>query len=110
MNKKLTITQKKKFDITQRIIEALTDIQSRTIIFSIIKKGKTATELSDKYKIPLSSVYKKLTDLEELSLIRVEQLLISDSGRKFKIFKSRISKANIIIKTSEPILTLIPNL
>ncbi|MCY3854046.1 MAG: ArsR family transcriptional regulator [Thaumarchaeota archaeon] len=109
MNKKLTITQKKKFDITQRIIEALTDIQSRTIIFSIIKKGKTATELSDKYKIPLSSVYKKLTDLEELSLIRVEQLLISDSGRKFKIFKSRISKANIIIKTSEPILTLIPN-
>lgn len=109
MNKKLTITQKKKFDITQRIIEALTDLQSRTILFSIIKKGKTATELSDKYKIPLSSVYKKLTDLEELSLIRVEQLLISDNGRKFKIFKSKISKANIIIKTSEPILTLIPN-
>ena len=109
MNKKLTLNQKKKFDITQRVIEALTDVQSRTILFSIIKNGKTATELSDKYKIPLSSVYKKLTDLEELSLIRVEQLLISESGRKFKVFKSRISKADIIIKTSEPILHLVPN-
>lgn len=109
MTKKLTLNQTKKFDITQRIIEALTDVQSRTILFSIIKKGKTAIELSDKYKIPLSSVYKKLTDLEGLSLIRVEQLLISDSGRKFKVFKSRISKADIIIKTSEPMLTLVPN-
>ena len=78
-------------------------------MFSIIKKGKTATELSGKYKIPLSSVYKKLSDLEELTLIYVEKWLISDKGRKFKVYKSRISKANISIKKPEPSLVLVPN-
>lgn len=101
--------QLKKYDITQKVIEALADAESRTILFSIIKKGKTAAELSGKYKIPLSSVYKKLSDLEELTLIYVEKWLISDKGRKFKVYKSRISKANISIKKPEPSLVLVPN-
>lgn len=109
MSRKLTLPQLKKYDITQKVIEALADAESRTILFSIIKKGKTAAELSGKYKIPLSSVYKKLSDLEELTLIYVEKWLISDKGRKFKVYKSRISKADISIKKPEPTLILIPN-
>ncbi len=109
MSRKLTLPQLKKYDITQKVIEALADTESRTILFSIIKKGKTAAELSGKYKIPLSSVYKKLSDLEELTLIYVEKWLISDKGRKFKVYKSRISKANISIKKPEPSLVLVPN-
>ena len=109
MSRKLTLPQLKKYDITQKVIEALADAESRTILFSIIKKGKTAAELSGKYKIPLSSVYKKLSDLEELTLIYVEKWLISDKGRKFKVYKSRISKADISIKKPEPTLVLVPN-
>jgi len=109
LSRKLTLPQLKKYDITQKVIEALADAESRTILFSIIKKGKTAAELSGKYKIPLSSVYKKLSDLEELTLIYVEKWLISDKGRKFKVYKSRISKANISIKKPEPSLVLVPN-
>jgi len=90
-------------------MEALADAESRAILFSIIKKGKTATELSEKLKIPLSSVYKKLGDLEELTLIEIEKWSISDKGRKYKVFKSRISKADISIKTPEPVLNLVPN-
>ncbi len=109
MAKRLTLPQLKKYDITQKVIESLADAESRTILFSIIKKGKTAAEISEKCKIPLSSVYKKLLDLEDLTLVEVEKWLISDKGRKFKIFKSRISKAEISIKKSEPSLTLVPN-
>jgi len=107
--KRLTLPQLKKYDITQKVIESLADAESRTILFSIIKKGKTVAEISEKCKIPLSSVYKKLSDLEDLTLVEVEKWLISDKGRKFKIFKSRISKADISIKKSEPSLTLVPN-
>ncbi len=109
MAKRLTLPQLKKYDITQKVIESLADAESRTILFSIIKKGKTAAEISEKCKIPLSSVYKKLSDLEDLTLVEVEKWLVSDKGRKFKIFKSRISKADISIKKSEPSLTLVPN-
>ena len=109
MTRRITLPQLKKYDITQKVMEALADAESRAILFSIIKKGKTATELSEKLKIPLSSVYKKLGDLEELTLIEIEKWSISDKGRKYKVFKSRISKADISIKTPEPVLNLVPN-
>ena len=109
MRRRHTLPQLKKYDVTQKVIEALADAESRTILFSIIKKGKTAAELSEKHKIPLSSVYKKLADLEELTLVYINELLISDKGRKFKVYKSRISKADISIKKPEPSLILVPN-
>ena len=109
MQHKITLPQLKKYDITQRVIEALADAESRAIIFSIIRKGKTATHLSDSLKIPLSSVYKKLSDLEELTLIKVEKTILSENGRRFKIYKSRINKAEISIKKPEPILSLSAN-
>jgi len=88
------LPQLKKYDITQKVIEALADAESRSILFSIIKKGKTATDLSYELKIPLSSVYKKLSDLEELTLIKIDKWLISDKGRRFKVYKSRMTNEN----------------
>jgi len=99
----------KKYDINQKVLEALADAQSRTILFSIVKDGKTATELSDKCRIPLSSVYKKISDLENLTLVRVEKWVLSDSGKKFKVYKSRISKADVSIRKPEPSIALTPN-
>jgi len=106
MNHKIKISQLKKYDINQKIITALADSESRSILFSIIRKGKTATDLSKSLKIPLSSVYKKLSDLEELALIHVEKYMISEKGRRFKIYRSRINRAEIIIKKLEPTLRL----
>ena len=109
MKHKITLPQLKKYDITQKVIEALADAESRAIIFSIIRKGKTANELSRTLKIPLSSVYKKLTDLENLTLIEIEKTVLSDKGKRFKIYKSRINKAEIIIKKPDPTLSLSAN-
>jgi predicted transcriptional regulator len=109
MKHKLTLPQLKKYDITQKVIEALADAESRAIIFSITRKGKTANELSVMLKIPLSSVYKKLTDLENLTLIKIEKTVLSERGKRFKIYKSRINKAEILIKKPEPTLSLSAN-
>ena len=109
MLRRLTLPRLKKYDVTQKVIETLADSESRAILFSTIKKGYTAADLSYKLKIPLSSVYKKLSGLEELTLIQVEKWMISDKGRRYKIYRSRISKADISIKKPEPTLTLIPN-
>ncbi|MFB5605204.1 MAG: helix-turn-helix domain-containing protein [Nitrosarchaeum sp.] len=109
MTRRLTLPQLKKYDVTQKVIESLADSESRAILFSTIKKAMTASELSEKLKIPLSSVYKKLNDLEELTLIEVEKWMISDKGRKFKMYRSRISKADISIRKPEPVLNLLPN-
>ena len=98
MVKRITLPQLKKYDVTQKVIEMLADAESRAIIFSITRKGKTAAELSEKHKIPLSSVYKKISDLEQLSLIHVDSWQISGKGRRFKVYRSRIKNAEISIK------------
>ena len=109
MRHKVTLPQLKKYDITQKIIEALADAESRSIIFSTTRKGKTASNLSESLKIPLSSVYKKLSELEDLTLIEVEKTILSDKGRRFKVYKSRINRAEISIKKPEPTLSLSAN-
>ncbi len=109
MAKRHTLPQLKKYDVNQKVIEALADAESRAILFSVIKRGKTAADLSEKLRIPLSSVYKKLSELEELALIRVEKWMLSDKGRRYKVYRSRISKAEISIKKPEPVLSLAPN-
>ena len=109
MAKRISLPQLKKYDVTQKVIGMLADAESRTIIFSIIRRGKTAAELSLKHNIPLSSVYKKISDLEELSLIHVDSWQISDKGRRFKVYRSRIKNAEISIKKPEATLTLTPN-
>ena len=109
MAKRISLPQLKKYDVTQKIIGMLADAESITIIFSIIRRGKTAAELSLKHNIPLSSVYKKISDLEQLSLIHVDSWQISEKGRRFKVYRSRIKNAEISIKKPEATLTLTPN-
>jgi len=109
LKKKVSLSQLKKYDVNQKILEALADAQSRSILFSIIKEVMTALELSEKYRIPLSSVYKKISDLEELTLVKVDKWVLSESGKKFKVYKSRISRAEISIRKPEPVITLSPN-
>ena len=109
MGKRLSLSQLKKYDVNQKVIEALADAQSRSILFSIIKQGKTAMELSEEHRIPLSSVYKKISDLEEIALVKVDKLVLSENGKKFKLYKSRISKADVTIRKPEPVIILTPN-
>ena len=109
MRHKITAQNLKKYDINQKVIQSLADAESRSIIFSIVRKGKTASVISTSLKIPLSSVYKKLSELENLTLIEVEKYHISDKGRRFKVYRSRINKAEILIKKADPTLWLSAN-
>ena len=109
MRKKLSLSQLKKYDVNQKVLDALADAQSRAILFSVIKQGKTAAELAEEHRIPLSSVYKKISELEELTLLKVERWILSESGRKFKVYRSRISRAEVSIRKPEPVISLSPN-
>jgi len=97
------------YDIKQKIIESLTNVCSRTILFSIIRKSKEASEISEELRISISTVYKTLSQLETLGLIDVEKFYISQEGKKIKLYKSRISRVEILINKTEPTLNLIAN-
>ena len=87
----------------------MADVESRAIIFTMVNEAMTASDLSYALKIPLSSVYKKLSDLQELTLVHVEKNILAEDGKKHRFYRSRIKKAEIIIKKPEPTLTMQPN-
>ena len=109
MTKKLSPSQVEKYDVSQKIIRELANLESRTILFSIKQKSKNAEEISDETKIPIASVYKHLHILEALALIFVERLEFSYNGRRMKFYKSQVKEAKINIQKINPILILIPN-
>ncbi len=107
--KKLTTFQLQKYNVSQKILKVLSDTQARAILFSTVKDGKTTIDLFDEHRIPLSSIYKKISNLEKVGLLKVENHIISENGKKFKVYRSKISGADITIRSLEPVITLSPN-
>lgn len=106
---KKSMFQLSQYDVTQQIIETLTNVYSRGVLFSIISKPKDAQTISDELKISISTVYKILSNLENLTLVYVDKFIISDAGKKIKFYKSRIKKAEIIVSGVTPTLNLQSN-
>ena len=106
---KPNIIQLSEFDITQKIIESLSNICTRAVLFSIKNKSKDANQIADELKISISTVYKTLSTLEELTLVEIDRYVISEEGKKIKYYRSRIGKVEITLENSEPKLNLYPN-
>ena len=106
---KPTLLELDEYDINQRIIEILTTTCSHAVLFSIVNAAKDAVEISDELQISLSSTYKALTNLEKLSLVEIQRFEITDTGKKIKMYHSRIKKADISISENKSEVTLYPN-
>ena len=98
-----------RFDISNKMVKELADLESRHILFVIVKKSKSAQEIAEELNIPTSTVYKKLRDLSKLSLIS-EEKRIPDEGRVTRYYQSRINGARISIRGFEPSISLDKNL
>ena len=106
---KPNIIQLSEFDITQKIIEVLSNVCSRAVLFSIKQESKDAAQIAEELRISLSAVYKTLANMEDLALVVIESFVISPEGKKIKKYKSRISKVEIHMNKAEPTLNLYPN-
>jgi predicted transcriptional regulator len=105
---KPNILQLSEYDITQRIMESLINACHRSVLFSIIHTSKDAPKISEELNISLSAVYKTLGKLEELTLVEIERFDFVD-GKKIKLYKSRIGRAEITLENNDAILHLFPN-
>ena len=72
-----------------KILFVLSDRYCRTIIESIIDKPMSAIEITAKTKIPISTVYRRLHELEKTQLLNISGA-ITDDKKKFFLYKSRI--------------------
>lgn len=106
--KKRTYSQTSKYDVNQKLIHELTHLESRHILFSIIKRARITEDISKMTRIPLSTVYLKLQSLENLSLIYVKENIL-ENGHNVKYYQSRVKGIKISISKQEPQINLIKN-
>ena len=106
---KPTLLKLDKYDIKQRIIEALTTTCSHAVLFSIVNIEKDAVKIANELQISLSAIYKTLSNLEKLSLVEIQRFEITNEGKKIKMYRSRIIKANISINENDTQVLLYPN-
>ena len=106
---KPTLLELDEYDIKQRIIETLTTTCSHAVLFSIVNVEKDAVKIANELQISLSAVYKTLSNLEKLSLIEIQRFKITNEGKKIKMYRSRIKKANISINENDSRVLLYQN-
>ena len=78
-------------------------------MFSIINVEKDAVKIANELQISLSAVYKTLSNLEKLSLVEIQRFKITNEGKKIKMYRSRIKKADISINENDSQVLLYPN-
>ena len=105
---KYTPLELRKYNIDQMILKELSNLESRTILFSIVKSSKLSSQISYDSQIPQSTVYKKLHTLETLGLVYVEKIELINRA-KSRYYRSTIREAEICVKKFEPTINLIPN-
>ena len=105
---KPNILQLSEYNITQKIMDSLTNACHRSVLFSIIKDSKDAPKIAEELNISLSAVYKTLVKLEELTLVEIDTFNFVE-GKKVKLYKSRIGRAEITFDNNDATLHLYPN-
>ena len=91
------------------IVNALSDEYSRKIFFSTIERGLTAEEISNEQSIPISTCYRKIHELLQCGIVRVEETIVDDFGKKFLSYKACFKKVTITLECRDLIVDIVPN-
>jgi len=78
----------------QKALEVFSDNYTRIILTTMMEKPKSALQVAEETRIPLTTVYRKLHHLLENSMIRISGQ-ISENGKKNFLYKSKIKSFHI---------------
>jgi len=90
------------------LLSVLADKYCRTLLASTLTKPKSAMELSAEHRIPISTVYRRLSDLHQLGLLDTSGT-IGREGKKYFLYKSRIKAINAVFSSGILEIKLTPN-
>jgi hypothetical protein len=77
------------------VIRALLDDHSRLILSATMLVPKSVPDITREQKIPVTSAYRKVKELKEFGLLRVERIVLTPDGKKFELVKSTIRTVNV---------------
>jgi|SRR5579872_2108329 len=77
------------------LMKAFFDNSSRKILISTMSKSLSIHEIADETQVPVSTCYRRIHDLEDFGLMRRDQTIMTDDGKKYVRYISIVKNARI---------------
>lgn len=82
----------------ERILEALGDPASREILLMLSEGPRPAGEILSSGRIPQSTLYRKIHELEELGLVGIQRTAITSDGKRVDLYRSLLEAIHVDLK------------
>ncbi len=82
---------------SKSIISILANENSNKVLLSLFESDRSAQDLSRSLNIPLSTVYRTLTNLENEEIVQVNKMVLDSEGHHLKIYHTKYNKIIITI-------------
>jgi predicted transcriptional regulator len=92
----------------EMLLRFLADKWCRKILAATLDKPKSTIELSAEIRIPISTAYRKLSDLHQAGLLNLSSKIDSDGKEHFS-YKSKYKKFNAFFSFGSLEIQLTPN-
>ena len=79
------------------VLEALSDDYARRILLSTLSEAKSIEEISHENDIPISTCYRRVRELLDMQILRLDRTIITATGKKFETYRTRFSGATIVL-------------
>jgi hypothetical protein len=77
------------------VIRALLDDHARLILTSTLLVSKSVIDITREQNIPITSAYRKVKELKEFGLLKVDRIVLTKDGKKFELLRSAIRSASV---------------
>ena len=107
-----TLIQPRKIEDEKRkqvILETLADQYSQDILQTIMDKPKSVMDITAETRIPVSTVYRRIQLLHDNKIVSISGT-ISDDGKKYFLYKSKIRSVSIISDCYSTKIEIVPNI
>ena len=95
-------------NLNQVYLQTIADVYSRDILNNIMELSRSPIEISTQTQIPLRTVYRKLQSMLDDGIIKVSGN-ISESGKKYFMYKSKIRGLQTIYSEKKISVYIIKN-
>jgi DNA-binding transcriptional ArsR family regulator len=79
----------------QRILSAMADEYSRKILTATVEESMSALELSKKYEIPITTVYRRIEELVEAGLLAAVKSGRTTDGKWYDLYRSLLKRIDV---------------
>lgn len=82
-------------DRKKAVIRAILDDHSRLILEATMQMSKSVIDITREYNLPVTSAYRKVKELKEYGLLKVDRIILTPDGKKFEMVRSTIRAVSV---------------